>query len=82
MLSRTHGQPASPTTVGKEFANFAHRLRPWAENLENLRLPGKMNGAVGNYNATSPPDRTLIGRMSPAALLKFGFSFCITHHTD
>ena len=51
MLSRTHGQPASPTTVGKEFANFAHRLHPWAETLENLRLPGKMNGAVGNYNA-------------------------------
>ncbi|KTC98510.1 adenylosuccinate lyase [Legionella geestiana] len=51
MLARTHGQPASPTTLGKELTNFAARLtRPFAE-LEKLRLPGKCNGAVGNYNA-------------------------------
>jgi adenylosuccinate lyase len=51
MLARTHGQPASPTTVGKEFANFAARLSPRAQKIAICRLPGKMNGAVGNYNA-------------------------------
>ena len=51
MLSRTHGQAASPTTVGKEFANFVARLMPRLQRLETLRLPAKFNGAVGNYNA-------------------------------
>ncbi len=51
MLSRTHGQPASPTTLGKEMANFAHRLRRQKEQLVAVPLLGKMNGAVGNYNA-------------------------------
>ncbi len=53
MLSRTHGQPASPTTVGKEFANFAARLDGRARQIRAAvaKLPGKMNGAVGNYNA-------------------------------
>ena len=51
MLSRTHGQPASPTTVGKELANFAHRLRRQREQMVAVPLLGKMNGAVGNYNA-------------------------------
>jgi len=51
MLSRTHGQPASPTTLGKEMANFAHRLMRARRAIEQVSLTGKMNGAVGNYNA-------------------------------
>ena len=50
MLSRTHGQPASPTTLGKELANVVARLPPAAQ-LAAVRILGKMNGAVGNYNA-------------------------------
>ena len=51
MLSRTHGQPASPTTLGKELANFAQRLKRARAAIERVSLLGKMNGAVGNYNA-------------------------------
>jgi len=51
MLARTHGQPASPTTLGKEMANFVHRLRRQREQITAIRLMGKINGAVGNYNA-------------------------------
>ena len=51
MLSRTHGQPASPTTLGKEIANVVHRLRRARERIAVVSLLGKMNGAVGNYNA-------------------------------
>ena len=51
MLSRTHGQTASPTTVGKELANVVARLQRQREVLAALPLPGKINGAVGNYNA-------------------------------
>jgi adenylosuccinate lyase len=51
MLSRTHGQPASPTTLGKEMANVATRLQRAITNIEKVPLLGKMNGAVGNYNA-------------------------------
>ena len=51
MLSRTHGQPASPTTVGKEFANIAYRLRQQLKSIESSEILGKVNGAVGNYNA-------------------------------
>jgi adenylosuccinate lyase len=51
MLSRTHGQPASPTTVGKEMANFAARLKRQYTQIEQCEIMGKMNGAVGNYNA-------------------------------
>ncbi|HEY5636587.1 MAG TPA: adenylosuccinate lyase [Burkholderiales bacterium] len=51
MLSRTHGQPASPTTLGKELANVVHRLRQARERIAAVTLFGKMNGAVGNYNA-------------------------------
>ena len=51
MLSRTHGQTASPTTVGKEFANVAHRLGRQIEQIQQVLLLGKINGAVGNYNA-------------------------------
>ena len=51
MLSRTHGQTASPTTVGKEIANVVARLRPSRERIAEVSLLAKMNGAVGNYNA-------------------------------
>ncbi|RZI92927.1 MAG: adenylosuccinate lyase [Variovorax sp.] len=51
MLSRTHGQTASPTTVGKEIANVAVRLAKAREQIAGVKLLGKMNGAVGNYNA-------------------------------
>ncbi len=51
MLSRTHGQPASPTTMGKEIANVVHRLRGQREHVVNTAILGKINGAVGNYNA-------------------------------
>lgn len=51
MLSRTHGQPASPTTLGKEMANIAMRLERAIGNIEKVSFLGKMNGAVGNYNA-------------------------------
>ncbi|EIJ41159.1 adenylosuccinate lyase [Beggiatoa alba B18LD] len=51
MLSRTHGQPASPTTLGKEIANVVYRLHRQREQFQQVPLFGKMNGAVGNYNA-------------------------------
>ena len=51
MLSRTHGQTASPTTVGKEIANVVVRLQAACERIANVQIMGKMNGAVGNYNA-------------------------------
>lgn len=51
MLSRTHGQTASPSTVGKEFANVVARMRRQREQIASIELLGKMNGAVGNYNA-------------------------------
>ena len=51
MLSRTHGQPASPTTVGKELANVVYRLRRAWDAIGAVELLGKINGAVGNYNA-------------------------------
>lgn len=51
MLARTHGQPATPTTMGKELANFAYRLRQGRARLSTVAIHGKINGAVGNYNA-------------------------------
>ncbi len=58
MLSRTHGQPATPTTLGKEIANFAARINKQLQQLENTDILGKLNGATGNYNAlaTSCPE--------------------------
>ncbi len=53
MMSRTHGQTASPTTTGKEFANVVARLIRQKKQLESVELLGKINGAVGNYNAHS-----------------------------
>lgn len=51
MLARTHGQPASPTTIGKEIAVFVHRLRRAGDEIDAVRQQGKLSGAVGNYNA-------------------------------
>ncbi|MGN6703549.1 MAG: adenylosuccinate lyase [Burkholderiaceae bacterium] len=51
MMSRTHGQPASPTTMGKELANVVARLRRAMRRIADVEILGKMNGAVGNYNA-------------------------------
>ena len=51
MLSRTHGQSATPTTMGKELANTLARLKKIRESIESIKLSGKINGAVGNYNA-------------------------------
>jgi len=51
MLARTHGQPASPTTMGKELVNVAHRLLRAREHIAGVKLTAKFNGAVGNYNA-------------------------------
>lgn len=51
MLAHTHGQPASPTTVGKEIANVAYRLTRQQKHLGEIAVLGKINGAVGNYNA-------------------------------
>jgi len=51
MLARTHGQTATPTTVGKELANFAARLQSQRTGIERVGILGKMNGAVGNFNA-------------------------------
>ncbi len=51
MLARTHGQPASPTTMGKEIANFVTRLKRQYSQILTIPIMGKLNGAVGNYNA-------------------------------
>ena len=51
MLSRTHGQNASPTTMGKEFSNYFHRINKVSNEITRHEMTGKINGAVGNYNA-------------------------------
>ncbi|MDP8079703.1 adenylosuccinate lyase [Phocoenobacter skyensis] len=51
MLCRTHGQPATPSTMGKEMANVAYRLKRQFKQLQHIEVLGKINGAVGNYNA-------------------------------
>lgn len=66
MLSRTHGQTASPTTVGKEIANVVVRLSAARDRIAGVKLLGKMNGAVGNYNAHRAPGPSSTGRRSAA----------------
>ncbi|RLC21639.1 MAG: adenylosuccinate lyase [Deltaproteobacteria bacterium] len=51
MMSRTHGQPATPTTVGKEFINYAWRIQQEAKIIDQVQVQAKINGATGNYNA-------------------------------
>lgn len=72
LLSRTHGQPASPSTMGKEIGVFVHRLRRQREQLAKVEILGKINGAVGNFNAhyAAYPDvdwdalgRTVVGSL-------------------
>lgn len=53
MLAHTHGQPATPTTVGKEFAIYAYRLKQSLENIHSIKIRAKFNGATGNYSAIS-----------------------------
>jgi len=65
MLSRTHGQAASPTTLGKEMANVVARLQRAIKRIEQVEILGKMNGAVGNYNAICLPTLAMIGKIFP-----------------
>ncbi len=51
MLARTHGQPASPTTLGKEFSNYLVRIKDHLENINKFKFPGKISGATGNFNS-------------------------------
>ncbi len=76
MLSRTHGQPASPTTLGKELANFAWRLADSRDALSAFRFCGKFNGAVGNYNAhqAALPDVDWVS-LTAAFVRSFGLDF-------
>lgn len=53
LLARTHGQPASPTTIGKEMANVVYRMRRQRDEVARVEIMGKINGAVGNFNAHS-----------------------------
>ena len=51
MMARTHGQAATPTTMGKEMANFIYRISRQKKNIDNVKMVGKINGAVGNFNS-------------------------------
>ena len=75
MLAHTHGQPASPTTLGKELAVFVHRLRRQAGQIDAIILPAKMNGAVGNYNAhyAAAPEVDWVA-FSKRVIESFGFA--------
>ncbi|HEY5646927.1 MAG TPA: adenylosuccinate lyase [Pseudomonadales bacterium] len=82
MLSRTHGQPASPTTLGKELANVRERLARQTRAFERLPALGKMNGAVGNFNAhvSAYPEVDWLS-LSAAFVGSLGLS-CNTHTTQ
>jgi adenylosuccinate lyase len=67
MMSRTHGQPATPTTLGKEMANVAYRLERARARIAAVELLGKINGAVGNYNAHLIAYPATTGKASPSA---------------
>ena len=76
MISRTHGQPASPTTMGKELANYIARLSRQLDSVKRIEYLGKFNGAVGNYNALSfaYPETDWIG-ISEKFVLGLGLSW-------
>jgi Adenylosuccinate lyase len=80
MLSRTHGQSASPTTVGKEFANVVARLERQRTQFQSVQLSGKLNGAVGNYNAhmAAYPD---VDWAAHAESVIAGLGLSINHYT-
>lgn len=69
MLSRTHGQAASPTTMGKELANFHYRLTKWREELASTEIYGKFNGAVGNFNAHVAANQEIDWRVVSASFV-------------
>jgi adenylosuccinate lyase len=76
MLARTHGQPATPTTAGKEIANFAYRLARGRKKLAAVLVLGKINGAVGNYNAHLAAYPAFDWeRFAQAFVEKFGLNF-------
>ncbi|MBU2100896.1 adenylosuccinate lyase [Candidatus Micrarchaeota archaeon] len=74
MLSHTHGQPASPTTFGKEINVFVQRIEESLNELKKLKLPGKLNSAVGNFNSfyTAFPEKNWI-KLSKEFVESFGF---------
>ncbi|MDO5462474.1 MAG: adenylosuccinate lyase [bacterium] len=75
MLAHTHGQPASPTTLGKEIAVVVHRLRRQAAEIDRIVLPAKMNGAVGNFNAhVSAAPEVNWPALAKGVIEGFGFS--------
>ncbi|CUT16939.1 MULTISPECIES: adenylosuccinate lyase [Candidatus Ichthyocystis] len=78
MMSRTHGQPASPTTLGKEIGVFVHRLGTFYKRINDLPITAKINGAVGNYHAhaVSYPEVDWIEH-SRNFVESLGFSFCL-----
>jgi adenylosuccinate lyase len=80
MLARTHGQPASPTTLGKEAANFAARLRRASHSLARVELLGKWNGAVGNFNAHVAGNPAVDWRAESRALVE-GLGLTPNEHT-
>jgi adenylosuccinate lyase len=80
MLSRTHGQPASPTTLGKEAANFAARLRRASAAFGRVEALGKFNGAVGNFNAHLAAFPALDWRAESRALV-IGLGLVPNEHT-
>ena len=81
-LSRTHGQTASPTTLGKEIANVVARLERQRRQIAAVELSGKINGAVGNYNAHVVAIRRWTGRPSRAASSKAWACPGTLHHAD
>ena len=74
MLGRTHGQPASPTTMGKELAVFGYRLKRNLEELVSIKIDGKVSGAVGSYNSffSAFPDFDWISFSKKGDVLSFG----------
>jgi adenylosuccinate lyase len=80
MLSRTHGQAASPTTLGKETANFAVRMRRTAEALARVEILGKFNGAVGNFNAHAAAEPSVDWRRESRQLVA-GLGLSPNEHT-
>src|SRR4029450_5517734 len=80
MLSRTHGQPASPTTLGKEVANFAARLRRAGKPFARVEVLGKFNGAVGSFNAHVAGDPSVDWRAESRRLIE-GLRLVPKQHT-
>jgi adenylosuccinate lyase len=78
MLSRTHGQPASPTTLGKELANVVYRLERQIAQVAAVPLLGKINGAVGNYNAHLSAYPRSTGKPTPAPSSKTSWAWAST----